>query len=168
MPSEYSAETILRPIERDVGVAAMVAALLGLALVIGDAVPNPNVPIDRQAAVEAVSVEPAAAPPLPVTPPLFGLRADRLRFLLGGADFSRAEGAAEMRRYSGADCTLVVFLYRRADGLVVEHAESRPTTGTAGPIAVSACFDGLTRQRRTAATPATPSLEAGAPRSLVR
>lgn len=171
MPSEHTAETIRRPIERDVGVAAMVAALFGLALAIGDAIPNPTALIDRQATIEIMSVEPAAAPPLPplpVTPQLLGLRADRLPFMLGEADFSRAEGAAEMRRYSGADCTLVVFLYRSAAGLVVEHAESRPTAVAAGPIAVSACFDGLTRQRRTAAATATPSPEAAAPRSLVR
>lgn len=168
MPSEHSAQTILRPFERDVGVAAMVAALFGLALAIGDAIPNPSALMDHHAAVEAVSVEPAAAPPLPAMPQLLGLRGERLRILLGNAEFSRAEGAAEMRRYSGAECTLVVFLYRSADGLVVEHAESRPTAVAAGPIAVSACFDGLTRQRRTAAATATPSPEAAAPRSLVR
>ncbi len=168
MPSVHSVETIRRPIERDVGLAAMVAALFGFALVIGDSPSSPSPQIELQAGVEAQIVEPAAAPPAPAMPQLLGLRGDRLRFLLGGADFARAEGAAEMRRYSGADCTLVVFLYRSAVGLVVEHAESRPTALAAGPIAVSACFDGLTRQRRTAAATATPGPEAAAPRSLVR
>ena len=151
MPTEHSADNVLRPIERDLGIAAMVAALFGFALVIADWQSPPELPVDRAAVVGALPAELVETPPVPAPPQLLGIRGDGLRALLGRAEFARAEGAAEMRRYAGPDCTLVVFLYRGANGLVVEHAESRPASTAAGPIAVSACFEELMRQRQLAA-----------------
>ncbi len=166
MPSEHSAEIVLRRVERGVGFTAMAAAVIGLALATADTLPKRHVLVDHQAVVVALTikhVEPARAP---ATPQLLGARGDGLQMLLGGADFVRAEGAVEMRRYSGAGCTLVVFLHRGSDGLVVEHAESRAASAASAPIAVSACFDDLTQRRRIAAT-AMPGREAEASLSLV-
>ncbi len=79
---------------------------------------------------------------------LLGLDADQLTTLLGGADFTRSDGPAEIRQFRGSDCVVDVFLYQEpaAGRYRVAHVETRDR-GLAG-VAERPCVAGLLRARR--------------------
>lgn len=103
--------------------------------------PPASAPAPRQTAAKTGDVD--------VRPEqLLGLDAEQLTTLLGGADFTRTDGPAEIRQFRGSDCVVDVFLYQEpaAGRYRVAHVETRDR-GLVG-TAERPCVTGLLRARR--------------------
>ncbi len=97
---------------------------------------------------EATPPAPTRAGPDPAPAQLVGLDASQLDSMLGPADFTRADGPAQIRQYREAGCILDVFLYSDAAGSYhVTHIDGRDRSPV-GNDAASACAASVIHARR--------------------
>lgn len=91
---------------------------------------------------------PARTGPDPAPAQLVGLDAGQLDSMLGPADFTRADGPAQIRQYREAGCILDVFLYSDAAGSYhVTHIDGRDRSPS-GDEAASSCAASVIHARR--------------------
>ncbi len=104
-----------------------------------------------EAAVPAAPARPSGPPrpPAPSDPRrLIGLTQERIKAILGEADFVRRDGPAQIWRYDAADCSLDIFLFREGEMQRVTHVASRARKVDAPDIPLNACYARVLGVRR--------------------
>lgn len=80
---------------------------------------------------------------------LKGRKAESVTAILGDPDLLRRDAPAELWQYAGDSCVLTVILYRKGDGMAVEHVETRDRAkGT--PVAGPGCLRAVLAERLAA------------------
>lgn len=82
-----------------------------------------------KAAAPQTAHAPPKLDPAPRAADLLGGDDTRIRAALGTPDFVRKEPGAEIWRYGGESCTLLVFLYTEETGMRASHIDARAPSG---------------------------------------
>ncbi|WP_420560304.1 hypothetical protein [Tepidicaulis sp.] len=105
-----------------------------------------------EAAPQQQASAPPALDPAPAPASLLGAGADGIRAKLGAPDFVRKEPGAEIWRYGGEACTLLVIFYEEGAQMRASHIDARAPGG--GAADKGACVASVNKALQLGARPA--------------